>query len=189
MPANEGVSDFEKRYSAQLEDDDEKLQRPRFSHVDSVDSKTGSSESDTTSSSNSEEEFDWFGDDDAKSTQAPKLTAKRGRWLWLAFMKLARPVRVVLVTLVGSAIFVTPLLVVNFRYSESVAKTQVHVWSLWFTATWMSCCLTYLVVDAAPSLFLALATLWGAEVERLKTQVDVRFCLSIPRLSLTERTS
>jgi len=175
MPTNESISAFEKRYSAQLvDDDDEKLERPRFSHVDSGESKTGSSESDTTSG-NSEEEFDWFGDDDNKSTHTPKLTAKRGRWLWLAFMKLARPVRVVLVTLIGSAIFVTPLLVVNLRYSESVVKTQVHVWSLWFTATWISCCLTYLMVDAAPALFLALATLWGAEVERLKTQVDVCF--------------
>lgn len=127
---------------------------------------------------NSSDEFDWFEDEEAKTDKARlQVGAKRGRRLWLAFVKLARPVRVFLVSIIGVAISVTPLLVVNFRFPHSAAKTQVQVWSLWFTIVWAASCITYLVVDLIPRSVIAVTKLFGGKIERLKVQVEV--CLSI----------
>ena len=76
---------------------------------------------------NSSDGFDWSEDEEAKTDKAHlHLRTKRGRRLWLAFVKLARPVRVVLVCFVGTAISVT----LDLRFPHSPAETQVQVWSL-----------------------------------------------------------
>jgi len=123
---------------------------------------------------NSSDEFDWFEDEEAKADKSqPQVGAKRGRRLWLAFVKLARPVRVILVSLVGVAISVTPLLVVKFRFPNNAAKTQVQVWSLWLTIIWAASCITYLVVDLVPRSVIAVTRLFGGKIERLQVQVEV----------------
>jgi hypothetical protein len=129
---------------------------------------------------NSSDEFDWSEDEEAKAKLQVKT--KRGRRLWLAFVKLARPVRVVLISFVGVAISVTPLLVVDLRFPHSAAKTQVHVWSLWITIIWAVSCITYLVVDLIPRFVIAVTWFFGGKTERLKFQVEVCPCLK-PHIS------
>jgi hypothetical protein len=131
-------------------------------------------ESDTTST-NSSDEFDW--DDELSATEEgthESKKARRGRALWLAFMKLARPVRTLLVGIIGTAFFITPLLVVELRFqSNTTVRPQVFVWSLWFSITWATSCATYLIVDLLPKTIVTVILFLGGQVERLKTQVEV----------------
>ena len=123
---------------------------------------------------NSSDEFDWSEDEEAKADKAQlHVRTKRGRRLWLAFVKLARPVRVVLVSFLGVAISLTPLLVVDLRFPHSPAKTQVQVWSLWFTIIWAASCITYLVVDLIPRSVIMVTWFFGGRTERLKFRVEV----------------
>ncbi|EGN93007.1 hypothetical protein SERLA73DRAFT_190130 [Serpula lacrymans var. lacrymans S7.3] len=136
-------------------------------------------DSDTTGT-NSSDEFNWDEDDEltGNGNQAsPK--ARRGRALWLAFMKLARPVRTLLVGVLGAGILISPLLVVELKYKdESSVRPQVHAWSLWLSITWAAGCATYLVVDAIPRLAISLLVLYGAQVESLKTQIELALAVS-----------
>lgn len=142
---------------------------------------TPDDDSDTDTAAESLNDFDWFEDDEEKSNSiGHQVTAKRGRRLWLAFMKLSRPVRVVLICVVGVAILVTPLLVVNLRFQGNPAKVQVHVWSLWFTIIWAASCGTYLLVDSTAHIVLIIMTLLGRQVERLKIQLEVFGILLFP---------
>lgn len=130
-------------------------------------------DSDTTAT-NSSDEFDEEDEDEEKEDPAELVKARRIRWLWLSFMKLSRPLRVLLVGSIGVAILITPLLVVNIRFRENPVRLQVHVWSLWFTIIWSAACATTLVVDAIPYIVLLVIRLFGGQVERLKSQVEVR---------------
>ncbi|KDR75368.1 hypothetical protein GALMADRAFT_98777 [Galerina marginata CBS 339.88] len=131
-----------------------------------------SEESDTTATGSSDE-FNWFEDDNPNTGSSEPVRAKRGRRLWLAFMKLARPVRVLLISILGASVFVTPLIVVNVRFRESFIKAQVHVWSLWFTIIWAASCVTYLLVDMIPRIVIVMTRLFGGQIERLKIQVEL----------------
>lgn len=130
--------------------------------------------SDTTGTTNSSDEFNWDEEDEAVEEQTRRATkAKRGRALYVAFMKLARPFRVILIGVIGASILITPLLVVELKFKSSPARLQVHVWSLWLTIIWAAIGVTYLVVDSIPRLVVALTVLFGGQVERLKTEVEV----------------
>ena len=138
------------------------------------------SDTDTSSSNESseeEEEFDWEKDDEANSKAEGTIEAKRGRRVWLAFMKLSRPIRVFLIALLGVGVLITPLIVVNVRFPNTPVKVQVHVWSLWLTINWATSCGTYLLVDAIPHLVVAITSLFGGQVERLKIQLEVSHSL------------
>lgn len=131
------------------------------------------SDSDT-AGTRSSDEFDWFEDEhDQENENGDPLAAKRGRRLWLAFMKLSRPIRALFISVLGAAIFATPLIVVNVRFQESIVKTQIHVWSLWFTISWAAGCGTYILVDAIPRIVIIVTRLFGGQIERLKIQVEV----------------
>jgi len=127
-------------------------------------------------STNSSDEFDWDEEEVTTEVEAPVTGKKamRGRALWLAFMKLARPVRTLLAGILGAAFFIIPLLVVElrFRNKESV-RLQIRVWSLWLSITWAAACATYILVDAIPRIVIYIAFLLGGQVERLKTQIEV----------------
>lgn len=131
--------------------------------------------SDASSSTNSSDEFDWNeADDDAQSTVKGKTTkARRGRAAWVGFMKLARPIRTLLVGVIGAGIFITPLLVFVLRFPNNVARHQVFVWSLWLSIIWAASCATYLMVDLLPRIIVKLVNLFGGHVENLKTQIEV----------------
>jgi hypothetical protein len=130
-------------------------------------------DSDTTVT-NSSDEFDWDEHEEKREEAVDLVKAKRIRWLWLGFMKLSRFIRVLLIGLIGAAILITPLLVVNLRFRNNAARLQVHVWSLWLTIIWAAVCVTTLVLDALPRIVLLVIWLFGGQVERLKPQVEVR---------------
>lgn len=132
------------------------------------------------SSTNTSDEFDWDEEEPSAAEGTHEGTkARRGRALWLAFMKLARPVRTLLVGIVGTAILITPLLVVDIRFhSNSTVRPQVRAWSLWLSIIWAASCVTYLVVDAIPRTVVTIIFLLGGQVERLKTQIELTLAVS-----------
>ncbi|KAH7931249.1 hypothetical protein BV22DRAFT_1027481 [Leucogyrophana mollusca] len=137
-------------------------------------------DSDTTAT-NSSDEFDW--DQEDESVDAAEIhdikKAKRGRAIWLAFMKLARPVRTLLVAILGVGILITPLLVVELKFSDNMGvRPQVHAWSLWLSITWAAACMTYLIVDAIPRAIISIIFMLGGQVERLKTQIELTLAVS-----------
>ncbi|KAF7782435.1 hypothetical protein Agabi119p4_1811 [Agaricus bisporus var. burnettii] len=134
-------------------------------------------ESDTTAT-NSSDEFDWDDGDEIKGDVADVTKAKRIRWLWSLFMKLSRFVRVLLIGILGAAILIAPLLVVNLRFRNNPARLQVHIWSLWFTIIWSAACATTLVVHAIPHIVLFVIRLFGKSVERLRSRVELTMAVS-----------
>lgn len=131
-------------------------------------------ESDSDTATNSSDEFDRDHEDEEGIIEDEKnLKAKRGRRLWLAFLKLARPIRVLFVGMLGAVILILPLLVVNLRFRESRVKLQIYVWSLWLAVIWAASCGTYLIVDAIPLLVRAAANIAWGQAERLKSQLEV----------------
>jgi len=132
------------------------------------------------SETNSSDEFDWDEELSVVEDMHEETKAKRGRALWLAFMKLARPVRTLLVGIIGTAFFITPLLVVDIQFhSNSTVRPQVRSWSLWLSITWAAACVTHLVVDAIPKAVVTIILFLGGQVERLKTQVEARLRLRV----------
>ena len=131
------------------------------------------SETNSATTTDTSGEFNWSEEESTDAVNQERVGAKRGRRVWLAFMKLARPVRVFLVCLLGVAISITPLVVVNVRFNDSFAKMQVHVWSLWVALIWSAACATYILVDFIPRLVIFVTSLFGGTTERLKIQVDV----------------
>lgn len=129
----------------------------------------------------SSDEFDWDEEDDAsaKAHNGHGVKAKRGRAAYLAFMKLARTIRVTLLCILGGGILITPLLVVHFVFHSSPAKKHVFAWSIWFTVIWVAGCLTYVVVDSFRWLLLGLVSLFGGHTESLQMQLEVRL-VSLP---------
>lgn len=130
------------------------------------------SESDTTVT-NSSDEFDWYEDEGVNSSDE-KIVARRGRAIWIAFMKLSKLVRVLLVGMVVAAISLTPLLVVELRFKGNLISSQVHFWSLWLTITWAAGCITYLLVDSIPHVVVSAMLIFGARVEQRKIHLEVR---------------
>lgn len=130
-------------------------------------------ESDT--STNTSDGFDWDEDPSCAEEETHQgKHARGGRAIWLAFMKLTRPVRTLLVWVIGAAFFIAPLLVVELKYQSSGGvRAQVHAWSLWFSIIWTASCATYLFVDLLPNTIVTIILLLGGHVERLKTQVEV----------------
>ncbi|KAG6845241.1 hypothetical protein H0H87_012233 [Tephrocybe sp. NHM501043] len=133
--------------------------------------------SETDTATNSSDEFDWDDDEDFK-TQQERTKAKRGRALWMAFMKLSRAVRVLLVSVFVASILITPFIVVKLRFKGNPVSAQVHVWSIWLTIAWAAACATYLLVDAIPWVILSIVVLFGGQVERLKLQVELVMAVS-----------
>ncbi|KAI9574687.1 Mechanosensitive ion channel-domain-containing protein [Boletus coccyginus] len=134
-------------------------------------------ESDT--STNTSDEFDWDEEpSDLEEETRRSKHARRGRALWLACMKLTRPVRTLLVAVIGTAFFITPLLVVELKYKSSGVRSQVYAWSLWLSIMWAASCVTYLVVDLLPDTIVTIILLLGGQVERLKTQVELTLAVS-----------
>lgn len=134
-----------------------------------------------TTATNSSDEFDWEAEEDAVSVRdasEAKQKARRGRKLWNLFMRLARPIRTLLVAIIGAGILIAPLLVFQFRFHSSAVRPHVHAWSLWLSITWAAGAVTYLVVDMIPRMVIFVMVMFHGQVERLKTQLEVRgFCL------------
>ncbi|KAI0331475.1 hypothetical protein GY45DRAFT_1322271 [Cubamyces sp. BRFM 1775] len=132
------------------------------------------SDSSGTTATESEDEFDWEAEDDAKSQHiAASIKARRGHALYRAFLKLPKLFRVILVGVIGAGILITPLLVVNLRFNTSIVKAQVHVWSLWLAISWAAGVATYIVVDAIPHLVLVMLRITSYKVERARVSIEL----------------
>jgi hypothetical protein len=140
-------------------------------------------DSDSDTATTSSDKFDWS--EEEPSEPKPPLRATRGRWLWMTWMKLAKTIRVLLISIFGTAFFVTPLVVVNLRFREQPARLQVHIWSLWLTIIWAASCGTYLIVDLIPRFVVGITRLFGGRIERLKIQVEVCHSKPYPNTAAT----
>ncbi|TFK48756.1 hypothetical protein OE88DRAFT_1663898 [Heliocybe sulcata] len=140
---------------------------------------TADSASDTTAT-NSSDEFDWEEEDEEEGEKEAKekTKARRGRAIWLAYMKLARFIRVLLVGALGAGLLIAPLLVFELRFRSSVAEPHVHMWSLWLSIVWAAGCGTYLVVDYVPRFLMWLIVLFGGSIERLQTQIELTLAVA-----------
>ena len=71
--------------------------------------------------------------------------AKRLRKVYIACMRLSRPVRTALIGLMGGGILVVPAIVIWTAYNNdrtsSVVRDNVRVWSLWLMILWTCECL------------------------------------------------
>lgn len=130
--------------------------------------------SDSDTATDTSDEFDWDAEDDALSTRNMNAGhAKRGRFIWRAFMKLSRTVRTILVGAIGAGILIAPLLVFKLRFNSSPARRQAHAWSLWLTIAWAAGVATYLIVDLLPRLVLFILRISGYKTERTVVTVEV----------------
>ncbi|KAF7294467.1 Calcium channel [Mycena kentingensis (nom. inval.)] len=154
-----------KERDPQLEDHPEQLPAQKLHDDDSDSSATDSSD-----------EFDWDEDDDetkAANATGAAAKAKRGRAVWMAFMKLARPVRVLLAGILGTGLFIAPYIVFELRFNSNPAKPHVEAWSLWFAIIWAAGCVTSILIENVPRIIIALVVLFGGQVERLKIQLEL----------------
>ena len=145
------------------------------------DDDTSDSDSSPTDSS---DEFDWDKEEDDASSKGHHdhtVKAKRGRAAYLGFIRLARPLRVALLCILGGGILITPLLIVQFLFRSNPVKKHVFAWSIWLTVIWVAGCLTYVVVDASSWVFLGLVSLFGGRTESLQMQLEVRRSLLLIR--------
>lgn len=138
-------------------------------------SKATTNDSLSDTATNTSDEFDWEAEDDGETAKdlENKRKTRRGRKIYGLFMKLARPIRTFLVAILGAGILITPLLVVQFRFHNSVVRPHVHMWSLWLSISWAAGSVTYLVVDLLPRFIIFVVTLFHGQVESLKTQLEV----------------
>lgn len=150
-----------------------------FASADAL-NKTHSRASSLASSVDESDDFDWDTssddeDDHEKRTRnGAKITrAKRGRNVYLACLRLARPVRIFLAALIGTAICLVPFIVVTVTDNVSAARAQVVVWSIWIAIIWAAGCGTFLIVDWIPPLALRLIiAVYGKAPEIVKTYIE-----------------
>ncbi|SAM85568.1 uncharacterized protein UBRO_08136 [Ustilago bromivora] len=136
------------------------------------------------SSADESEDFDWDTDSDAQDEdedaarkskgRSKKVTrAKRGRKIYLACISLARPVRIFIAALIGTAVCLIPFIVVTVTDNQSPARAQVLVWSIWIAIIWAASCGTFLVVDWLPPVALRLViAVYGKAPEIVKTYIE-----------------
>lgn len=133
-------------------------------------------DADLETATNSSDEFDWSAEDkvtNSKNVLELQQKARRGRRMWNMFMKLARPIRTAVIGLLGAAMLISPLLVVEFRFRDTVVHDHVFAWSLWFSVTWAAGCVTYTVVDLFPSLVIRTVMIFHGRIEILQSQLEV----------------
>ncbi|KAG8938925.1 hypothetical protein FRC04_007324 [Tulasnella sp. 424] len=150
-------------------------------HVLTPDSEAGTATDDTdTEATCSSDESNWSDDEDAKSRKvAAEKKARRGRAVWLAFKKLARPVRTFLLAVIFGGIFVTPALIFLFVFPNNPAKPHVVPWSLWIGISWAVACALSLIVDLFPRFLLwIIFVIYGKAPETFKTQLELFMAVS-----------
>ncbi|KAG8741314.1 hypothetical protein FRC10_003018 [Ceratobasidium sp. 414] len=128
---------------------------------------------------NSSDEFDWDAADGDEQSIHREKKAKRGRRVWLGFMKLSRPLRTTIIAVLGAGIFITPLIVVHFKFRDSPARWHVFTWSLWLSITWAASSVTSLIIDILPALILSFVfAVAGKPPEHLKTKLELFMAVS-----------
>ncbi|GJJ11352.1 hypothetical protein Clacol_005584 [Clathrus columnatus] len=143
---------------------------PEYQRDDEGLTQSSSSESSTNSS-------DEFWEDAAKEAGEVKVfhdtRAKRGRWLYLSFMRLYRPFRIFLVSMVVAGVLITPYIVVKVSFPNSRPFPHVRAWSLWFTVSWACMTIMSILVDTLPRVIVYFfLTLTGKPPDRLTTELE-----------------
>ncbi|PWN28445.1 hypothetical protein BDZ90DRAFT_231426 [Jaminaea rosea] len=165
---------------------------PPFSSMPSEAGKNGRhsrASSIAASSADETDDFDWdTSDDEEEEAQVnAKLRAKRGRKVYLFCMRLARPVRVLLMGAFVTALFLVPLFVSLFAIDRSnPARPHVESWSIWLSIIAASSAGTFIVLDFLPPVILRLAiAVYGRAPEVFKTYLEVAMgCLVYVKLVL-----
>ncbi|KAF8513408.1 Mechanosensitive ion channel-domain-containing protein [Hysterangium stoloniferum] len=151
----------------------------RTSHDLNENSRDDSGASSDDSPTNSSDEF-W--EDAAKEAGEQHLgeaRAKRGRWLYLSFMRLYRPIRVFLVAILGAGLFITPYIVVRFSFPNSDVRPHVTAWSVWFTITWALAAAVSILIDLLPRIVVSLVLyIFGKPPEHLTTELELFLAVS-----------
>lgn len=154
-----------------------------FASAEALNGRTSRASS-IASSADESEDFDWDTDSDGddedqdgarnRKGRSKKVTrAKRGRKIYLACISLARPVRILLAALIGTAICLVPFIVVTATNNQTPARAQVVVWSIWIAIIWAASCGTFLIVDWLPPVALRLViAVYGKAPEIVKTYIE-----------------
>jgi hypothetical protein len=137
----------------------EPTRRPRDKLDDTSDSDVSDSDVDLADS-----DFDWNEEDEEDKARAslPKKP-RRGRRLYLLFLRLARPIRILVITILGAVTLVAPHLI-GFAYLSHHHDTfeQIRAWSVWLAVTYAFGGLTVFSAGMLPYLLLKLsATIRG----------------------------
>ncbi|KAK0528799.1 hypothetical protein OC842_004441 [Tilletia horrida] len=149
----------------------------------------------TSSTASESDDFDWDDTDSANSEdndsdvptskelaatggigggRKKNIRARRGRAIYLLCMRLARPVRIGILGLLGTAIALVPFIVAITAFKRSPAYGQVVTWSVWVAIIYSTSCATFLLLDAVPTLIMRLAiAVYGRAPEVFKTQVEL----------------
>ncbi|PWN42555.1 hypothetical protein IE81DRAFT_323312 [Ceraceosorus guamensis] len=131
------------------------------------------------SSDDETDDFNWSSDEDDPDTVVEadgtkRIRAKRGRRIYMFLMNLARPIRIMILGLLGSAIALVPFIVVLTAFPRNAARPQVEVWSIWVAIIWAAACGTFLVLNWVPTLLEKIATaIWGKVPASFAKYVEV----------------
>lgn len=145
------------------------------------------------SSADETDDFDWDTDDDEESDDEAggpannKIRAKRGRKVYLFCMRLARPIRILLLGFFLTALLIVPLLVSLFAIDRSnPSRPHVESWSIWLAIIAASSAGTFVVLDFLPPVILRLAVaVYGRAPEVFKGYLEVAMtCLIYVKLVL-----
>ncbi|KZT39366.1 hypothetical protein SISSUDRAFT_1045668 [Sistotremastrum suecicum HHB10207 ss-3] len=151
---------------------------------------------DTDTVTNSSDEFDWEAEDEVAPTDLiADKKARRGRKIYQAFMRLARPLRIITIALLGAGILITPYLVFKFQFSNLTnVRPHVRAWSLWLTISWALACFTSLIVHVIPRILIrVVVAVYGKPHQNLVMQVELfmavtgwlKLCLDISWMWIT----
>lgn len=129
------------------------------------------------SSADDTDDFDWDTssdeDENEKDANGKQIRARRGRKVYLSCMRLARPIRIFLFGVIGTAICLIPFIVMLSAYKGNPARPQVQVWSIWIAIIWAAACGTFLIVDWIPQLVLKLViAVYGKAPEVFMTYIE-----------------
>lgn len=170
-----------------------KVQRQTYAdNLETVDTSRAASPVDT------DTDFDWNETDtsDEEEKEATKHAkeeelvdrhrhnikrARRLRKVYLACMRVSRPVRTVLIAILGGGLLIIPALVIwtsdrgNVSISNSSVRANIKIWSLWLSIVWMSACGTSIFVDAIPWIIKETSVLLtGLYPQAIKSKVARR---------------
>jgi len=144
--------------------------------------------------SNSESDFDWNETDESEldeerrqEQEQRKLAhlgpqdlehtirhAKRLRRFYLFLMQLSSPLRTAILGFLGSAIAITPGILVWLKFGHFSAVNHILAWSIWLSISCAFTCVTSIIVDVFPYIaFKLFELLYGSKPEKLKTQIEL----------------
>ncbi|KDN44132.1 hypothetical protein K437DRAFT_268882 [Tilletiaria anomala UBC 951] len=135
------------------------------------------------SSADETDDFDWDTSTDEEVDEVSKaigpdgrkrIRARRGRKVYLACLRLARPVRIFLFAIIATIIALVPFIVAIAAFPNAPARAQVQVWSIWVAIIIAASAGTFVFVDWIPALLMRLSVaVYGKAREVFKFYIEV----------------